>query len=120
MIFNKGEKIMSHHEDDNIYCQECGCDSGDHLEDCTYLAEREAEIEQMTVPEAIAYSRFWGNCYCLTTFREANIVDPDRRVKTTPMTPSRSKDEARPLTDRERVAKVQKDRAHIYRRPDRS
>ena len=101
--------------DNEDFCRECG-ESDDHLEWCSYFADRMAEVTPMTMSEAIEHIRFNGNCYCLTSLREIEIVDLADRSKP-------KADDAKPvklLNDKQRVAKFQKDRAHIYRRPERS
>ena len=97
---------MSYHEHDDE-CPECGnaasCD-----EACINY------VHSLTMSQAIERSRFSGNCYCLTTLREVNILDLEEYRE------SKQKPEltvSTVLNDRDRVRKIQKDRSHIYTRP---
>ena len=78
------------------------------------MSYRENEhVMQMTMAEAVEFAKFNGNCYCLTTLREVDITDLEDIRGVSPS--SKASSTARPLTDRERVAKDQKDRARFYK-----
>lgn len=94
---------MSYHDHE---CPECGYEECD--DSCVNY------VHTMTMSEAIRHSRFSGNCYCLTTLREVNVTDlEEHRASKQKPEPSSTKI----MNDRDRVRKVQKDRAHIYSRP---
>jgi hypothetical protein len=96
-------------------CPECNEVNG-HLECCMFW------LPAMTKSNAIEHSRFLDNCYCLTTLRSIDIIDPEpttsdsikQKIET-----KKKQESSKLLSDRDRVKRFQKERSHIYRKPTR-